>query len=97
MHRLSNLRPGSLILKLKFHHEANMWFWEERKEESIALVRKLIIVNLFFFFRSVSIQLPERIIGISKHNFIFSGRRQPVSFSRLMGHHGRGGNKTVNG
>lgn len=49
MHRLSNLRPGSLILKLKFHHEANMWFWEERKEESIAFVRKLIIVNVFCF------------------------------------------------
>lgn len=76
MHRLSNLRPGSLILKLKFHHEANMWFWEERQEESIAFVRKLIIVKfLFFFFSSVSIQLPERIIGISKHNFIFSGCR----------------------
>lgn len=50
MHRLSNLRPGSLILKLKFHHEANMWFWEERQEESIAFVRKLIIVKFLFFF-----------------------------------------------
>ena len=73
MHRLSNLRPGSLILKLKFHHEANMCFWEERKEESIAFVRKLIIVKIFVL--SVSIQLLERIIGISKHNFIFSWHR----------------------
>ena len=73
MHRLSNLRPGSLILKLKFHHEANMWFWEKRKEECIAFVRKLIIVKIFFL--SVSIQLLERIIGISKQNFIFSERQ----------------------
>lgn len=50
MHKLSNLRPGSLILKLKFHQEANMWFWEERQEESIAFVRKLIIVKFPFFF-----------------------------------------------